>query len=535
MSLLKKVFISTLIVSLFTFFLLAYTLESSFRNGLQSYFNESELNDVRMLAKKLSEKYSPENGWDNFYHDRSDWYTFLEALGQERSHTALDPAAQARVGKGHPPFHDVPPHLHDNPIHPPIGLHAHPPVNPRADEDYFSLSRRPKFLDELINIDNENLITTAFTPLGFRLNILDINGRIIEGRPENIRMAEVRPDLKLSKIDIKFKGKTVGYITAVQSVLIAAPLAEEFSNHQSDKMYFVVSLMFLVNFLCCSYLINVYLRPLKQVEAAGKELMNHNYDYKINLHSKDEIGSLASTYNSLTHFLKKEKEKRDQWITDIAHELRTPMQVLSSQVEAIQDSLIEPNAKNMSSISDQIQILSSLVEDLYILSLSDEKANVSNISSVDLNLLLESSVSAKEQQFQKKDIEVLFNYEKNDLCLACVDASAIQRVFANIIENSVRYTDAGGVFKVTITRGDSDVIICFDDTAPCVPKDSLEKIFDRLYRVDKSRGRENGGAGLGLSICHNIIKLHNGTMKAGESALGGLNLIITIPIKHQEK
>ncbi|CAH1582304.1 Histidine kinase [Vibrio jasicida] len=485
LSLITKLFISTLVVSLTIYFLLAISLNNTFRIGLQNYFNESELKEVRLLAEKLSSVYSEESGWDILRKDRNTWFQLLEKIGE----------------------------------------HTTPPVE--------ALNGLEPEQDQLPDIEHENLITTAFIPLGMRLNVLDLEGQIIKGRPENIKIANLNRNIKLSKIDILYNGNIVGYVTAAQSDLITAPLAEEFFNLQRSKMYFVVTLMFFVNFLCCAYLLKVYLLPLKQVEAAGKELMKGNFDYEIRINSKDEIGNLSDTYNALTLFLKQEKAKRDQWITDIAHELRTPIQVLSSQVEAIQDGICEPDDQNMSSLAVQIEVLRGLVEDLYTLSLTDEKANIVCDVSVDLTDLITSTITTKYQQFSQKNINVVRVYKNNYPCMVKADPKSLMRVFSNIMENTIRYTDKGGDFRVTLDCTESNAVIKFDDSSPGVPDESLNKIFDRLYRVEQSRSRANGGAGLGLPICKNIIAFHNGTMTSCHSSLGGLNLTITIPLDKQ--
>ena len=258
-----------------------------------------------------------------------------------------------------------------------------------------------------------------------------------------------------------------------------------------------------------------------------------NFDYKIEINSKDEIGSLSDTFNALTQFLKQEKAKREQWITDIAHELRTPIQVLSSQVEAIQDGICEPNIQNMSSLSSQIEVLSSLVEDLYTLSLTDEKANIVCDSNVDLAELLTAAMATKSQHFAQRDIQVVRVFKIRNPCRINADPKSLMRVFSNIMENSSRYTDEGGEFKVTLYCNESEAVITFDDSSPGVPDECLNKIFNRLYRVEQSRSRANGGAGLGLPICKNIIGLHNGTITSDHSPLGGLSLRITIPLEKQ--
>ena len=214
LSLITKLFISTLMVSLIIYILLAISLNNTFRIGLQNYFNESEIKAVRLLAMKLSAVYSEESGWDGLRYDHYTWLQLLEKIGE-----------------------------HTTPPESPLG------VSPDQ--------------EQLPDIEHENLITTSFIPLGMRLNVLDLDGRIIKGRPENIKITNLNRNIKLSKIDILYKGDVVGYVTAAQSDLITAPLAEEFFNLQRSKMYFVVTLMFLINFLGCAYLLKVYLLTLK--------------------------------------------------------------------------------------------------------------------------------------------------------------------------------------------------------------------------------------------------------------------------------
>ena len=175
--------------------------------------------------------------------------------------------------------------------------------------------------------------------------------------------------------------------------------------------------------------------------------------------------------------------------------------------------------------------LSRLVDDLYQLSLSDAGVLTKNAEQVNLTRLLDNIANQNELRLAEKNIHLQRNYDPSQATLLQADPDALSQLIFNLFENSYRYTDPDGQLKLTLSQSLGTVELIIEDSAPAVPDDALPKLFERLFRVDKSRSRANGGSGLGLSICQNIVKAQGGVIAANHSPLGGLQIKITLPVK----
>jgi two-component system sensor histidine kinase BaeS len=246
---------------------------------------------------------------------------------------------------------------------------------------------------------------------------------------------------------------------------------------------------------------------------------------------QDELAELSKTFNNLTNTLKLQKRSREQWIADISHELRTLIAVLVSEIEAIEDGIRKPEPKYIKSLHEQVMNLSRLVDDLYQLSLSDAGVLTKNTEQVNLTRLLDNIANQNEVRLSEKNIHLQRCYDSNRATLLQADPNALSQLILNFFENSYRYTEPDGQLKLTLSQGLNTVELMIEDSAPAVPDDALPKLFERLFRVDKSRSRANGGSGLGLSICQNIVKAQGGKIYADHSPLGGLQIKIILPAK----
>ena len=138
------------------------------------------------------------------------------------------------------------------------------------------------------------------------------------------------------------------------------------------------------------------------------------------------------------------------------------------------------------------------------------------------------------ERFNQHHIDVDLSIRENDAIVVEGDNNRLAQLFANLLENSLRYTDPPGLLKIHHSHDNEWLTICFEDSAPGVPDDALELIFERLYRLDSSRNRNNGGSGLGLAICKQIVAAHGGAIAAEQTAIGGLAIKIKLPIKVDE-
>lgn len=226
----------------------------------------------------------------------------------------------------------------------------------------------------------------------------------------------------------------------------------------------------------------------------------------------------------------KANEEKTHLVAIISHELRTPLAVCKSMIEALLDGIRPSNADNLGKLNSQIDHLNMLINDLFEISVADLKDYRYKYESIDLLLILEDTVNRHQPMYDDKKLNIFL--QKNAITAPMVegDPGRMTQLFDNIIFNSYKYTATGGQLCIEVTLHQEEVVICFQDSEPGLQDYDLPKLFDIFYRVDKSRGRQFGGTGLGLTLCKKIVGKHHGTILAGHSKLGGLSITITLPL-----
>ena len=227
--------------------------------------------------------------------------------------------------------------------------------------------------------------------------------------------------------------------------------------------------------------------------------------------------------------LRKNLSARQQWIADISHELRTPVAVLQGEIEAIQDGVRELNKDSINSLHQEVVRLSNLVNDLHELSLSDVGALSTRKQKLNIVELIEAVIEQNRGSLQDKSIIIKLN-ASSDIIMVDADYQRMEQLFVNLAINSRHYTQSPGTITVTVSKQNQKVMITWADSAPGVSDADLGRLFERLYRVETSRNRNAGGSGLGLAICQNIVEAHQGSIKAEHSRLGGVSMVITLPL-----
>ena len=228
--------------------------------------------------------------------------------------------------------------------------------------------------------------------------------------------------------------------------------------------------------------------------------------------------------------LKRYEVSRQQWITDISHELRTPIAILKGEIEAIQDGVRHLNREALYSLKVEVAHLNKLVEDLHLLSRADTRSLSNKREPVEPLAVLKRAIDAFRNRFNGKNIDIQIELEDEHPILVAGEADWLNRLYFNLLENTLKYTDSPGKLVIRSICNDKQLAISFEDSGPGVPEEALPRLFDRLYRVEKSRNRSSGGSGLGLSICKEIVAHHDGEIQAKKSQLGGLLVVIELPL-----
>ncbi|NVN99644.1 MAG: HAMP domain-containing protein [Geobacteraceae bacterium] len=328
---------------------------------------------------------------------------------------------------------------------------------------------------------------------------------------------------------IAVKGGTVGYLGLLPNKFISDSHQLRFVKEQKLIFGLTAILMLIVSAAISFPLARRLVRPVKKLAAATSLLSNGNFDVRVPVESDDELGSLSRDFNVLALTLGKNESARRQFVADISHELRTPLTILSGEIEAIQDGIQELSQESISSLQAEVIRLSRLVEDLYQLALSDVGALAYRKEMVDLSGILADAVNRARGRFTEKSITLKVSMPEKGIPLFA-DSDRLAQLFDNLLDNSQKYTDPGGTLLIGALTAGGGVTIDFQDSAPGVTLEERRRLFDRLFRVEGSRNRALGGAGLGLAICRNIVEAHEGIIEALDSPIGGVWIRVSIPL-----
>jgi heavy metal sensor kinase len=257
----------------------------------------------------------------------------------------------------------------------------------------------------------------------------------------------------------------------------------------------------------------------------GQELSQRIPVFKV----QDELGQLALTFNEMMDRLENSFAQMRQFSSDASHELRTPLTVLQGQNELVLSKLRDPKEYQEVIISnlEEIKYMSKVLEDLFVLSRSDENQVLLNYKRMDLRDLVEEVCRHAEILAEEKDISIVIAFLEQVKING--DEVRLRQMVWNILHNGIKYTQPGGELKVSLLEESGFALLSIQDTGIGIPEKDLPFIFDRFYRVDKARSKDEGGSGLGLSICRHIAEAHKGKIEVESKPGLGTRFKIHIP------
>ena len=356
---------------------------------------------------------------------------------------------------------------------------------------------------------------------GRRTSLLDASGDVIVGPARNGKAGQSVP--------IVVDGQTVGYVTIEPRRQLTNRIDRNFAREQERSIYLIAVAALLFAAVISAILARHLTQPIRALATGARAITAGHYDARIPSARSDELGDLAGDFNHLAETLEKNQASRQRWVADIAHELRTPLAILRGELDAIEDGVRTFDAATQKSLQAEVARLTKLVGDLHDLSVYDEGGLNDRHERLDIGTLLGTVLANAENRLRDAGIE-LTQRVPNDSVDVLADSARLEQLFSNLIENTIRYTDAPGSLYVTCTVSSETVDIDFADSAPGVPEHAIGRLFDRLFRVDASRSRNSGGSGLGLSICKAIIDAHGGTIQAMGSDAGGVLIRVRLPL-----
>lgn len=410
----------------------------------------------------------------------------------------------------------------------------------------------PSLLRESWIIEDTNVIFTSETIAPLRVDkfakaLSDIEtDKVRSYWFENISLYSCERELlagknlsldELELIPVVVKNQNIGVLGIKMNSINFHPTVQKLIKKQSLLFNFVGGLMIIsltvVIFIFSSrYLIS----PIHNLSVAMKTLTDRNFDVRIPVKNKDELGTLAIHFNAMAKQFQEYDQNQKQWLMDISHELRTPLSAMICEIEVWKNGMEKPSNKLIHSLSHEIRHIIKLVNDLHDISLIETAPPSMDKKLVKPLPLLSQGLYIFQKRLEKNNmsLEVLFEKENVDLQILG-DATLLQQLFINIIENAIRYTKHPGKLIIRQAREDNYIKLAFEDSGPGVPEHALPHLFNRLYRVEPSRNRKTGGSGLGLAICKSIVERHNGEIRAQNIQEGGFMIEISLPIENNSR
>ncbi len=290
----------------------------------------------------------------------------------------------------------------------------------------------------------------------------------------------------------------------------------------------VVSLISIGSVVLIAFIISKSISSsIEKVSSKAKNMSDGKYNDKLKYNSNiKEVKELIESINKLSYMLNEQELLRKRITTDVAHELRTPLTSIQGHLDCMIDGIWEATPERLSSIREETTRLSNLVGQLRILSKYDSESTMLNKSKVNLNEFIQHLIYNYEGDALSKDIKITYDLE---YIYINIDKEQFTQVLTNLLSNAIKYTNTNGKIHIKAYEDFNNVIISIKDNGIGIPKDDIRFIFERFYRVDKSRDKETGGIGIGLAIVKSIVDAHNGSIRVKSEVNHGTEFIITLP------
>lgn len=353
-----------------------------------------------------------------------------------------------------------------------------------------------------------------------RLALLDADGGRLIGNPAATEHAVRRP--------VTVDGRTVGWLAMVPFERAIAEGDVRFYREQLRAWWINIATSVSVAALLAWALSRTLMRRLGALKDGIHQLAAGRYATRISGATEDELGRLVQDVNRLAGVLERTDQSRRDFMADISHELRTPLAVLRAELEAIQDGIRPLHSAGLEPLQGQVQQLGKLIDDLHDLSVAQAEPSY-QFAPIDVVAAVDAALTGMQRRFSDAGLALEAELPAGPL-LVRGEERRLQQLFANLLENSHRYTDGGGKVRASVRREAGRAMVVIEDSAPGVPDDKRARLFERFYRVETSRSRASGGSGLGLAICRHIVHAHGGEIHAEPSLLGGLRIVIHFPL-----
>jgi len=271
--------------------------------------------------------------------------------------------------------------------------------------------------------------------------------------------------------------------------------------------------------------------PVQAMSQAAQRIADGRYDERVQVNGEDELAGLAMRFNQMAEKLNQVESMRRRLIGDVSHELRTPLTAIKGSMEGLMDGVLPANDETFGQIHAEADRLNRLVDDLQELSRVEARAYSLDIRPLDISSLVQTVTKRLAPQAESKRISLDFELTP-DLPRILADEDRAIQILTNLTGNALQYTPEGGRVAISAKRMSAEVQISVRDTGIGISSEHLSHIFDRFYRVDKSRSRQSGGgSGIGLTIARALVEAHGGRIWVESKGDGqGSTFTFTLPI-----
>lgn len=352
----------------------------------------------------------------------------------------------------------------------------------------------------------------------------------IEGNNSVEQIKDADGELIVSAAVPTIKDKVVTGVIYYQA---SAADASDFMNQIFVTMLMLTLLVSILIGVVSFVMSGIITKPIRDLTEKLSKAADEEGDYIIEKTTGGEVGKLIDSFNKMTRQIQKQEEKRQEFVSNASHELKTPL----SSIKLISDSLLNvPDAPRemvdefLTDMNVQVERLTRIVDKLLTLTRMDSASNITKMefAVTDITELCSNITKALRPLAEQKHIELEYNPELT--VYSKIERDRMWEAIYNVLDNSIKYTKEDGKVTVNLSKDENNVIIEIKDTGIGIASDEIYKIFDRFYRVDKARARETGGTGLGLSIALTAVELHGGNIQVESEEGVGSTFRIIIPI-----
>jgi len=328
-------------------------------------------------------------------------------------------------------------------------------------------------------------------------------------------------------VPIEVDGKILGAVFVSSSMQAIDELQKDIRNY----LLLITLLAILTVSIIGRFLANKITGPIQSLSEATEKMARGDLSQRVPVRSRDEIGRLTRQFNEMAAQLQENTRKLKEFVADASHEMRTPLTSLNILVKSMRDFPLEPEEREefLDDIDQELERLIRLVENLLDLTRLDKLATEETMTVADVVPTIRQTLEMLQKKAEEKEIDFRVFLPKQAAPVFAV-LHQIKQVVFNLVDNAIKYTPAGGKITVTLTQESDCLKLIVTDNGIGIPPEHREKVFERFYRVDKARSREQGGTGLGLAIVREIVRNHGGQIWIEDGPDGkGSKFVVTIP------